>query len=166
MYFLVRVENLEYGISYKSELWSQGKIITARIPYTLNEFLIKDIHDTHVKSTPRNLWFPKHFPQKDAIESVWSQMNKISICVGEILKPKAKSFGESKCAYEVFELDFLVTDDFNVFLLEANDRVGFDPMGSSAEGFDGKKGPWDEEFTAFSRDYFQWVYNNVIKSFT
>lgn len=159
MYLLV---NAGPAVPFSSQLWHRGKILTAAKPY--REDCIDDpgIHDTHADSTPRDLWFPEDFPVKDEVEEVVVQMSEIMACAAELLRPLAKPYEESENAFEVFGVDFLVTDDIKVILIEINNRVGYDPCGNPPD-YNPITGPWTQAYTQFSQDYFQWVYEEAIR---
>lgn len=157
MYLLIRAGP---DLTYETSLWKRGKILTAAEPYKNEDFGNKRIHDTHVSTTPRNLYFPEDLPL--VADTLFQQMNEITFAVTEIMRDHSRPYPESKNAYEVFGLDFLVTDRLEVKLLEINDRVGYDPCNVGAL-WDPAVGPWTPDFTQFSKEYFTWIYFHAIR---
>jgi hypothetical protein len=134
-------------------LFDQSKILTAKDKYVDANYNNKGIHDTHISSTPRNLYFPEDLNiPKEKMKSVQTQMNTIVEHLGKLMFGQVYPYPESKHAFEVFGLDFLITQSFNVILMEVNDRVGMGSIGNI-----------DEKYSKFSHDYFNWVYENAIK---
>ena len=97
------------------------------------------------------------------LSSVMKQMKEITFCASEIAKKTMKPYSESDHAFEVFGVDFLVTSDLQVNLLEINERIGIKPCGIEKNGFDPIKGPWSSEYTKFSEEFFNWIYLSVIQ---
>jgi hypothetical protein len=157
MYYLASIIN---GV-VSGKLWDIGKILTARDNYKMSDYKNKYIHDTHAGTTPRDLFFPKDMPTNADNADILSQMNKIMEIVLQVYAPKAKLYSETKNAFEVFGIDFMITKDGDVKLLEVNGLdVGYEPIG---ENFNKITGPWSDEYSQFSRDYFEFVYENAIK---
>ncbi len=96
----------------------------------------------------------------DVLNFIFSQMDTICKSCAMIIKD-AQGYSETTTAFEVFGLDFLIGADYNVYLLEINDKVGYD----SALNKYGKYNSdyHTPEYTKFSNDYFNWVYKNGIK---
>lgn len=134
-------------------LFNQSKILTAKDKYVDADYNNKDIHDTHLSSTPRNMYFPDdlNIPAEN-MKSVLAQMETITEHLGKLMIGRSHPFPESKYAFEVFGLDFLITQSFNVILMEVNDRVGMSSIGKI-----------DDRYSKFSHDYFSWIYENAIK---
>lgn len=66
-------------------------------------------------------------------------------CVARVLLPHARPYAESRYAFEVFGMDFLVRADGTPCLVEVNDKVGY-----------GFLRP-DKHAEAFSEAYFDWI---------
>ena len=141
--------------TYMFSLWSIGKILTAKKPYVNNNYGDNEIHDTHMGSTKENYFFPKDLwklgVSKEKTTSMWNQMNEVCDVVSQIFKPHANTYPESKTCFEVFGLDFMADDQHHIYLIEVNDKVGY---GGAKD---------DKKFHSFSKKYFQWVYDMVIK---
>eukprot|EP01105_Mastigella_eilhardi_P017575 TRINITY_DN403_c0_g1_i3.p3 TRINITY_DN403_c0_g1~~TRINITY_DN403_c0_g1_i3.p3 ORF type:complete len:147 (-),score=16.34 TRINITY_DN403_c0_g1_i3:131-571(-) len=80
---------------------------------TLANFDDPALHDSHVASTPRNLFFPDDLAQLTAAErdGLWSEMNNVAACLADLLRTHTRGFEESEYAFEVLGLDFLVDRD-------------------------------------------------------
>lgn len=151
MYMLINIYP-----KYECKMWNIGKIMTAKIPYLAGDYHNKEIHDTHMGSTASNIFYPKDFSdvlsEKD-INSILTQMNEIIDVIGEIYRQFAIPYPESKTAFEIFGVDFMVDSYLNVFLIEVNDKVGYGASHSVI----------DEAYTQFSYEYFDWTYHNAIE---
>lgn len=62
MYFYVCIGKNGY---FKSELWKEGKILTAAEPYKNEDYGNRKIHDTHAGSTPYNRYYPEPWLEVD-----------------------------------------------------------------------------------------------------
>ena len=129
-------------------LWNKGKIVTAELPYEKGDWTNPRIHDTHFKSTPINLWFDKDLGKTtDETTNILAQMNEVLKAAAEILRPEAKVYSESKYGFEVFGVDFIITDDEKVKLIEINARHDY--------GKDDKVNP--EGYKKFCAEFFDWI---------
>jgi len=140
---------------YNYKLFKFGKIITAKNNYKNTDWHNKDIHDTHIKSTPKNLYFPSDLElSKDKLKHIMTQMHTIAKCLGTMLEKHAHPYPESNVGFTILGLDLMITTDYVVKLLEVNaDEVGFDPVGDAI----------DPKFSAFSRKIFKNIYKYAIK---
>jgi hypothetical protein len=133
-------------------IFPQGKILTAKLPYKNSDFFNKDIHDTHMESSDDDYFFPRDLDvDEETTRKIWDQIRRVcKVCVdipdGTLGPPE-----ESEFAFEIFGLDFLVQDDFNVILLEVNDKVGYKSKHYP------KITP---DFKEFSKEYFDWVFES------
>lgn len=160
MYLLIRAKTKTLPA-----IWSfhkTGKILTAELPYKMSDFHNKKIHDTHMDSTDDDYFYPDDMKKsKSELEYLNSQMIEICKNCFEIVSESIKGFDETKTAFEVFGLDFLVDANNKVYLLELNDKVGY-------ESTKNKKFPlvpriYTDKFTQFSKEFFEWVYKYGIK---
>jgi hypothetical protein len=145
MYILINSEPFSWSF------WERGRIITANLPYKKGDWTNKDIHDTHVKSTSRDLYFPEDILPTNKYEHIYQQMELILSAVAEIVKPYVKCYDESKYCCEVFGIDFMITDDYVVKLIEINAEAGY-----TMKDKDNKK------FKAFCNAYFDWFYKESL----
>lgn len=174
MYLLVRAASRgPQEVEFAHELWGRGKVLTAGEGYRDEDWANVNIHDTHVGTTPCNLWFPEDLPGEDptleaaerASARVFAHMKEATDAVAGLLRERAYelNYPESLHAFHVFGCDFLVRKDLSVCLMEINQRVGYhptaggdDPSLSMASGF---------TFSQFSAQWFEWVYRLGIEPF-
>eukprot|EP00727_Mastigamoeba_balamuthi_P005599 m51a1_g1659 hypothetical protein (390) ;mRNA; r:369594-371116 len=135
------------------DVWRRGKILCAAKPFVRGDWWDRAVHDTHVKSTPRNLFFPQDLglSAQDA-EAVYQSARAVLGCAAELLRADAVPYSESRYAYEVFGADFLVLADLRALLMEVNERIGFACIGDDADG----------AYSEFTRQYYEWVYDTAI----
>jgi HrpA-like RNA helicase len=148
----------------EGNLWHRGKILTARLPYKNLDFTNGNIHDSHAKSTPNDLFFPEHLREKGInTDAIYEQMNKISIALVDCLKQSEVEllYPESKNAGALFGLDFMVTDEYVVKLLECNDKIGCDSVAKFSD-YSPLIGPWTKQYSEFSDDFYEWYYNMTV----
>jgi hypothetical protein len=148
MYWLVISGNTTQSI-----LWNIAKILTAAKPYEDAHFEDAGIHDTHISSTTRSLFFPNDLgiPAADC-ETIFANAKRALRRVDEIYLPLAAPYSESRFAFEVFGVDVLVRRDLSTIILEINDRVGFSSV----------NGAYDAPYEEFTKKYFDWIYENAI----
>ena len=144
MYILIN-SNLTWSF------WERGVIITANLPYKKGDWTNKDIHDTHFKSTSKDLYFPEDILPTKKYEHVYNQMELILSAVSEIVKQHVKCYDESVNCCEVFGVDFMITDDYTVKLIEINAEAGYT-----------MKDTKNEKFKAFCSAYFDWFYKESL----
>lgn len=97
-------------------------IYPAELPYVQGNYGDTRIHDTHyIKGRVENL---EHF--KDMYPHQYdSIMNQINAIVDDTFKSfEPDVYPETKFAVNLFGFDIMVDDNFNVLLLEVNDKVG------------------------------------------
>lgn len=135
-------------------LFNKSKILTAKEKYIDGDYDNANIHDTHLSSTEKNLYFPNdlHIDDSDK-EKIILQINDVANYLKELLRNNTQPYPEAKFGFEVFGLDFLITSEFKVILMEVNDRIG---IRSACE--------MDNTYSDFSRDFFSWIYENAIKT--
>lgn len=151
----------------KYSLFHEGKVLTAASPYKAADWSNTNIHDTHERSTKEFYTFQKDYERfKPSItskekEDIFGQMNSICGVLYLILASAMKDdpenvvYDKDECryAFEVFGVDFMIDESGRVYLIEVNDKVGYDYTG--AEG--GR-----EKFRAFLKEYFKWLYDEAI----
>ena len=131
--------------------WEKGRVITANLKYKKGDWTNKDIHDTHVKSTSKDLYFPEDILPKNMYSNVYNQIKIILEAVAKIIKPHIRCYEESEYCCEVFGIDFMITDDYTVKLIEINAEAGYT-----------MKDTKNEKFKAFCSDYFDWFYKESL----
>ena len=159
MYLLVRQQTQTLPFHYS--LFNKGKILTAKLPYKDEDYSNKFIHDTHTKSTDDDYIFPTDCESLFNCEKLFEQMHFISSNCANLIRD-AKSYPESKYAFEVFGLDFLVDVNNNVYLLELNDKIGYNSVFNvGIHNYQNKR--FTKKYSEFSYDFFNWVYKQGIK---
>lgn len=104
--------------SWRCELFPFYRLLHAFLPYKNEDFSNTKIHDTHVKSTKDNYFFPKHLFSWKANEQIKTLFDEL------ILLMKPRPYGESNFSYEVLAMDIMIREDHTIVLLEINDKPG------------------------------------------
>ena len=133
--------------------WERGKGMTAKLPYKKCDWTNKLIHDSHGETTPKDIYFPEDILPIDKYEYVYQQMELILGAAAKIVKPHIKCYEESKYCCEVFGIDFMITDDYIVKLIEINAEAGY-----------GSKNEDKTKYIAYCREYFDWFYKKSLLS--
>lgn len=131
--------------------WRRGKLFTADLPYEKDKWTNKRIHDTHGKTTPRDIYFPEDIFNEEQTEEVIKQMRLILNAAANIVKPHTKPYEESTYGCEIFGIDFMVTDTLIVKLIEINAEAGY-----------GYKDKEYSKYRQYCREYFDWFYSNTL----
>jgi hypothetical protein len=154
IYLLVSVK-YSNGIVIKAHsIFNRGRIFTAELPYTDTDYSNKKIHDTHLASTKKNLYYPEDLNfTHEASVNVNNQIVKILTSAATILKQTVQVYQESISGYEIFGCDFMLTRDFTVMLLEINDKVGYGAVNHNKE---------EPSFVKFATDFYNWSYTQGI----
>lgn len=120
----------------KSYLLDTMRIITAKSQFVLKDFHNPDIHDTHLKSTEKDWYFPDDFTTAnmgkeitaDIIEKIWIDireiMRKITIVALDGNK-HIRIYDTNKHGFHIFGPDIMLTEDFKPILLECNSNPTF-----------------------------------------
>jgi len=133
--------------------WERGKAMTAKLPYIKGDWTNKLIHDSHGETTPKDIYFPEDILPKDKYKFVYQQMHTILTAVAKIIKPHIKCYEESKYCCEVFGIDFMLTDDYVVKLIEINAEAGY-----------GAKNEDKTKYKQYCSEYFDWFYKESLLS--
>jgi len=134
-------------------IFKRGLIMTAEEDYKNSNFENKKIHDTHAKSTFKQMYYPEDYPGL----YIQDQIEEVLMSASKTISPK--KFPETKRGFEVFGADILVTDNNKIILMEVNDKIGFKPI--TKEHFDNTLGPWSDHYSKFSDEYYQWIIDSV-----
>jgi len=99
--------------------------VTAYVKYENNDWLNKEIHDTHYKSTKREMIFPEEIPDnwnKNDITKAISDMNQIFI---KVFNNQINFHPEwnAKNGFEIFGADIMFSNK-KPYLLEINAKIG------------------------------------------
>jgi hypothetical protein len=127
LYFFSYVKTIDSDYQFETYLMDMGYIFTAKDDFQLGDLSNKEIHDSHLESTPKEWLFPRDFKKKFNVtqtKKVQRQIIKILYDVSSAFDGIIKSYSESKCGYHLHGTDFMIDENFNVFLLEFNTRTG------------------------------------------
>lgn len=146
--------NLSNNYNWNWSFFHQGKILTALNDYKNDEWDNKLIHDTHMKTTQNDFYFPQDLELNDITEEyLIQQMENICEIIFNIVKnSNIKTFNETVNSFEVLGLDFMILNDFTVKILEVNNKLGY---GIINQGTD--------KVNKFTYDFFNWIYFNGVK---
>jgi hypothetical protein len=123
-YLLVGVINGQYVTKFLDFY----ELYTALEPYKNMEYNNHDIHDTHFGSTSRDYICPDDLPNDMKLifnTHIYPKMQHCMLLISKMFEKHAKPWLQAANAFEFFGCDFLVHDDYNITLLEINDRIGF-----------------------------------------
>jgi len=139
---------------WKWSFFHQGKILTAQENYINDNWDNKLIHDTHIKSTQDDFYFPQDLNLDKFIEDdIIKQMENICYEIFNIVKiSNIKTFNEVVNSFEVLGIDFMILDDYTVKILEVNNKLGY---GIINQGTD--------KVNQYTFDFFNWIYLNGVK---
>jgi hypothetical protein len=131
--------------------WKRGKAMTAEFDYIKDDWTNKKIHDSHGLTTFKDIYFPQDILPQNKIENILSQIKIILTAVAFIIEKHIKCYEESKLCCEIFGIDFIITDDYIVKLIEINAEAGY--------------GSKNEDLTIYKQycsEYFDWFYSNSL----
>lgn len=106
-----------------------GRIFIAKLPYKSSDYGNPDIHDTHMKSTPKDWFFPMDFTNAnlgrndvtfEIVYNIFKQIRKIFTSVSELLSKSVGLYDNVKNGFNIFGIDLMIRDDFTVVLIECN----------------------------------------------
>ena len=123
-YFLVSIINGHY----KTYFYEFYELFTAEKPYNNNDYTDKDVHDTHFKSTPIDILCPYDLEQvvRDTFNKhIYPKMKDCMIYISKLMEHNTHPYEQAENAFEIFGCDFLVKDNYDVILMEINDKTGF-----------------------------------------
>jgi hypothetical protein len=124
------------------------------LPYRNGDYANKLIHDTHLKSTSRNIFVPRDLsdddPLKTAIIGAWPKIEDCMHHVSRIFEGYCQPYSNAENAFEIFGCDVMIADDGGVKLIEINEHTGLDLK------------PEPIKIEEFSTLYFERIYNMVI----
>jgi hypothetical protein len=140
--------------NYNWHLFEMGRIMTAKEHYKPVDFHNGEIHDTHIKSTDDNAFFPFDIQTTQTnIQYMQSQLDDMCEKIAKIYQHHAKIYPESKTGFEIFAIDTMFDTKYNLFMIEINDRVGYTPANNQR----------DAKYNLFGKKYQKWAYSNAIK---
>ena len=119
IYYILSCINNYYSYSILDYL----EIITAKEQYKNKDYYNTNIHDTHLINT--EYFIDELKLSKYTYNKIINQIKIILKACFNIVKKDIKLYNHSKNGYEIFGCNFIIDSDYNVFLLEINDHVGF-----------------------------------------
>ena len=115
-----------YYLVYRTEafVYNVGKIITAGEKYKREDYSNKKIHDSHITDSLQGMFFPESLKlTKKREKEVWGQIIELFKDIKKL--GKFECFPESKDCYQIFGADLMITDNYQVKMLELNTKLGF-----------------------------------------
>lgn len=108
----------------KNYIYNMSQIYTAKDKFKKGDYDNKDIHDSHIAGSIPNLYFP---------DSLDIPQEKKNLILGNLIDlfqltnliKEYKCFDESKQCYELLGADVMITDDYQVKLIEVNTKIGY-----------------------------------------
>ena len=151
---------------FKSFLWDNGKILTARDNFNMNKPFTRETHDTHVKSTLDDYMYLDYFNNqnlqtsldinakytKTEYKHLWDNITAVCNVIGKILEQNKKQliYPNEQNIYHIFGLDVMIRNNLEVVLIEINKCPG--------SGF-----KHDKNRDSFSKSYFQWINDKFLE---
>ena len=147
--FMIKYINNEITFS----IFKNITILQAKLPFINNDYLNKDIHDTHLKSTDDDYFFYNEFKNNKNYNNIIKQIKTvIKECIN-MAKLKIKPYPESKNAFQTYMCDFMITADYNIKLLEINTgAIGYKFLNIKNHDME----------TLYSKNYFGWIFQKTI----
>lgn len=130
--FHIRIYYIYDASNKKSYILDKGEIATAKKDYIPNNYDNNDIHDSHFYKTKRPYYFPNDLINligEDKYEYIFNEI--ISIFKGVHKCIKAKCYKESKKCFHIFGSDVMITNNYEVKLIELNHKPSFSIFNSS-----------------------------------
>ena len=108
-------------------VYPKYKILTAKYPFVNADYDNKNIHDTHFKTTLDDYLAPDALPIEDKkafYNIVNPNLEKLFSIVSKIVKPHCHPYPNAENAFELLGCDVMITDSYDVVLLEINNHIG------------------------------------------
>lgn len=111
-----------------------GLIYISKLPYSQSDWNNPDIHDTHMKNTPVDWFFPFDFTNAnlnrdditfESIYKIFKQIRQIFIAVSELLSKSVGLYDNVKNGFNIFGVDLMIREDLTVVLIECNAEGGY-----------------------------------------
>ena len=104
-----------------------GEYAVAEKPYVQGNWTDKDIHDTHFHKGVGYEWpFDMNFTSEQWT-TIKEQFDYIYSCILAVMKGRGLCYSDSKHCFELFGLDFMITTDLRLILIEVNAKIGMTP---------------------------------------
>jgi hypothetical protein len=126
-FFLASIINDEFN-AYMLDF---GRIFISKLPYELNDWNNPDIHDTHMKTTPTDYFFPLDFTNSnmgrndidfETVYNIFKQIRTIFKSIAQLLSKTVNLYDNIKNGFNIFGVDLMIRDDMSVVLIECNDE--------------------------------------------
>ncbi len=117
-----------------------GKMALAEEPYKHGDWTNKKIHDTHFLGMDKWLFTPKDTGISSAkFDKINQQIHTVYKVLNKLIKPYARCYPETVHCYQLFGVDFMITEDYQLKLLETNSSLGlgYNMTDNKAELFKG-----------------------------
>lgn len=102
-----------------------GKMALAEEPYKQADWTNKKIHDTHFLGVEKMLFTPEDTGlSPKIIEHLNKQIHSLYKILNKLIKAHAGCYTESKHCYQLLGVDFMVTSDYKIKILETNASLG------------------------------------------
>ena len=166
LYLLIKYTPKNNGIYYS--YFDMLKIMTAKDPYKKSDYTNENIHDTHFNSTDNdyylfiddykenNKYNSKHINiSEDNFNSLNLQIKILSYLVYLIFVKMIKNKilykdDHAQNIVEIFGLDLLITDKYQIKVLEINNKLGY-----------AVKNQNNKIVKLFNKRFFQWYFDNI-----
>ena len=126
-YYLYHIKssNNKAKAKAKGYLFDNHRIFTAAKPYKKDDYLNKDIHDTHIASTPNEINYNPDITSLFSKKQEKDIQNQLSYLFKYIQKViNVKCYPENKFCYHLFAIDIMITNDYRIKLIEMNTKPG------------------------------------------
>ena len=102
-----------------------GKMALAELPYIHGDWYNSKIHDTHFHDYDKWLFTCEDTGiSPENMLLINNQIDKFYKILYNLVKPYAKCYPESRNCFEIFGVDFMITRDYEVKVLEVNAGIG------------------------------------------
>lgn len=110
------------NVSYYKNI---GKMALAEEPYKHGDWFNAKIHDTHFHSIDRWLFTPEDTGiSSENMAKINKQIHKFYKLLDKLVRPHAGCYPESVNCFELFGVDFMITQDYKLKVLEVNAGLG------------------------------------------
>lgn len=121
-FFIYQPGNTNTNSSYYKKI---GKMALAELPYIHGDWYNAKIHDTHFHDYDKWLFTCEDTGiSPDNMLSINNQIDKFYKILYKLVKPHAGCYPESKNCFEIFGIDFMITRDYVIKVLEVNAGIG------------------------------------------
>jgi len=128
------VQGIGYGgkdivIIHDQKTLNQAKDLLQKYDNVLISDNNPEIHDTHMKSTPEDWFFPLDFTNAntgrtdinfEVVYNIFKQIRKIFIAVSKLLSKSVGLYDNVQNGFNIFGVDLMIRDDLSVVLIECN----------------------------------------------